>query len=432
MKNTQYFSKTFCPIPWNSLMFVNNGNFRVCCNADHFTRNGTILTNEDGHKYAAEIDDWNDVRNAPLLKDVRKTILQGNWHKECTRCRLEEESGSSSKRIMELNNYSNYFGNIFDFDKAIEVTAEDGSIDTDTCNINFLDIRFGNFCNLACRMCGPHDSHTWYDDYIKLNGKKEFEHLNWYENKTYYDNFKKYGVNATNINWVGGEPMLIKEHVDLLKFIVEEGTAKDMLLSYNSNMTSISTEIFELWKNFKEVRIAGSIDGYNEVFEYQRYPAKFKKVKQFMDKCDTHPSINFRLWLYCTVTILNVFHIPKFMLWKLKQNFKHWNKFNSPKPIISISFCHSPKHYSITSLPKEYKLELETCYNEYITEINKSNFDNKIKDNFEKILYQILNFANCMDSSDHIDTFVNVTKKLDNIRGQNILAVCPNYKDLFT
>ena len=55
-------SKTFCPIPWNSISIVNNGDFRVCCNADYKDRIGTLLKDENNKTLNASDDDWSEVR----------------------------------------------------------------------------------------------------------------------------------------------------------------------------------------------------------------------------------------------------------------------------------------------------------------------------------------------------------------------------------
>ncbi len=55
----------------------------------------------------------------------------------------------------------------FDYDKAAAITDADGTMDVTQQDINFVDIRYGNFCNLKCRMCGPTDSHQWYDDFVQ-------------------------------------------------------------------------------------------------------------------------------------------------------------------------------------------------------------------------------------------------------------------------
>ena len=56
-------------------------------------------------------------------------------------------------------------------------TDPDGTIREDQINCSFYDVRFGNLCNLKCRMCGPTDSDQWYDDYVTIYNRTEYKEL---------------------------------------------------------------------------------------------------------------------------------------------------------------------------------------------------------------------------------------------------------------
>ena len=84
---------TLCPMPWNSINLRNNGDLRICCNTNSYSPQRGIMKKEDGTPYNAGRDDFNEARNAIILKDVRKTMMKGEWHPECERCRQEEVNG---------------------------------------------------------------------------------------------------------------------------------------------------------------------------------------------------------------------------------------------------------------------------------------------------------------------------------------------------
>ena len=144
-------SKTFCPIPWNFQAVRNNGDIRVCCQAN-VTENQGVVRHKDGTPYNAGKHSMAQARNAPLMKIMRKNMLNGVWSDECTRCRQEEEVGLNSRRQYENQQWK------YDIKDAQRVTKEDGSIDTEEAPAVYYDLRFGNLCNLQCRMCGPTDS----------------------------------------------------------------------------------------------------------------------------------------------------------------------------------------------------------------------------------------------------------------------------------
>jgi hypothetical protein len=411
------------------------------------------MRKEDGTPYNAGRDDWNEARNAKLLKEVRASMLKGEWHPECERCRQEEVNGIRSRREYERDDWSKWYGNYIDYEKAKEITDEDGTLDVSKQDINFVDIRYGNFCNLKCRMCGPTDSHQWYDDFVKLHdttsykdthdkiqltknekGRWSTNQYDWFQgNNMYWNNFEKYAVNAHKLYIVGGEPLIIDEHQESLERIVANSTAKNMRLEYNTNLTNLPNRLVELWENFQEVRLGVSIDGTGAVFNYQRTPAKFDAVYKNMLKLDQNEKIKLKAWFAFTVTPFNVFHFPEFMKWKLiESGLTKFNPLTEPRPIVSHHMCHSPKYYNVKVLPPELKQAVVAHYQEYIDWVNSTDFSDHVKKDFAKVLNGVIKFMNSEDySQEWLGTFVKTTVKLDEIRNQNILDIVPQYKDLF-
>ena len=71
----------FCPIPWMHLAIRNNGEIRVCCQANQGADRG-ILRKENGDAYNAGWDDINESRNCQKIKDIRAGFLNVKWHPE--------------------------------------------------------------------------------------------------------------------------------------------------------------------------------------------------------------------------------------------------------------------------------------------------------------------------------------------------------------
>ena len=63
-------NKTFCPLPWNSVNIRNNGDLRICCNANSYTKNRGIIRKEDGTPFNAKKDNLQDARNSELSKEI--------------------------------------------------------------------------------------------------------------------------------------------------------------------------------------------------------------------------------------------------------------------------------------------------------------------------------------------------------------------------
>ena len=438
---------TFCPLAWNSINLRNNGDLRICCNTNSYSPKKGIMRKEDGTPYNAGRDDLNDARNAEILKEVRVSMMKGEWNPECERCRQEEVNGIRSRREYESEDWD------LTLEEAMEKTNEDGSIDPSDFDLEFFDIRYGNFCNLKCRMCGPTDSHMWYSDHVALynttkykdthdliqltkneKGKWSTDQYDWFKNSNFYwNNFEKHTGKAKKLYIVGGEPLIIEEHFESLERLIAAGRAKDIQIEYNSNLTNVTDRIMKIWEEFKQVRIGVSIDGYGDVFEYQRTPAKWKSVYNNMKKLNDNPNINLKGWFAFTVTPFNVFHLPEFMKWKLEESgLTRFNPITGPRPVITQHMCHSPKYYNVKVLPQMLKDEVCDTYQEYIDWALASDHSDHVKQKFVSILDGIMDFMNSEDfATDHLEEFKLHTTKLDLIRNQNILDVVPQYKGLF-
>jgi organic radical activating enzyme len=432
-------SNTFCPIPWNFQAIRANGDVRVCCQAN-VTKNQGVIRKEDGTAFNAGRDDLTAARNAELMRIVRKNMLDGEWSEECGRCKSEEDNGLVSRRSYENQQWP------MDLAKIRRLTALDGSINPVEFPVHYYDLRFGNFCNLKCRMCGPTDSNAWYDDWIELTGTSEFKdtsgiiqitktdkgyhvpQFEWYNYEPFWTQLEKNMHNIEHVYFAGGEPMLIERHYDFLERCVEAGAAKNMIIEYNTNMSTLPTRVLNLWTKFKQVRIGASVDGMEAMLEYQRNPAKWDKTLYNLNKVDALPN-NVISWLAFTVTSYNVLHMIDFMKWKLTESgFKRINSSNR-RPIITYHVAHHPKHLNIRVLPNEFKQTVVDSYTEFLAWIDNGDFNEHVKRHAQEITKGVINYMQSDNYHEkHWHEFVKYTNDLDRIRQENIKDIEPEFK----
>lgn len=436
-------SKTFCPIPWNFQAVRNNGDLRICCQAN-VTANQGVIRHESGLPYNAGRDNMEDARNAKLMCEVRKNMLEGRWSQECGRCQQEEESGLNSRRQYELDNWKN-----FTFDDALKVTRSDGSISQP--KLEYYDLRFGNLCNLACRMCGPTDSHTWYEQWSEYHGSTEYDDTHgivklirnekgrlvsndydWHSSETFWQQLEENIPNIKHVYMAGGEPMMIERHYEFLQKCIDMDHSKNMIIEYNTNMSNLPNRVLDMWTKFQQVRVGASIDGISNVLEYQRWPLKWSQAYKNLQKLDEYAQNNSNIiaWLACTITAYNVWHIPTFIKWKLTES--GFKKINSTKkrPIITHHVAHGPRRVNVRILPENIKQSINSYYQCMILEF-KRDFSENLSNNAENILRGILSYMNGADYSDKLSEFIKFTNYLDSARNQNVISVIPEYEVLF-
>ena len=431
---------TFCPIPWIFQAARANGDLRVCCQAN-VTKNRGVIRHPDGTSYNAGRDDLDEARNAKLMKDMRLNMINGVWNEECGRCKSEEQSGLNSRRQYEQQQWS------YTLDDARRDTNKDGTIDVVQVPVKYYDLRFGNFCNLKCRMCGPTDSNAWYDDWIKLTGSNAFKETSgdviikdvsgklctteydWPNHEPFWEYLETHATNIQHVYFAGGEPMLIERHYDFLQKCIDQDVAKNIIIEYNTNMSTLPPRVAKLWENFKQVRVGASIDGYGAVLEYQRHPAKWDKLLKNLYTLDSMPK-NIAGWLAFTVTAYNVNHMIDFMKWKLTES--GFNKINSTmrRPIITHHVAHHPQHLNIRVLPDKMKQELTIKFDDFVDWTQDQGFDLHVINNARDIVNGVCNYMNSDSYYDtHWNEFKNYTKKLDLIRSESLLEVEPMFKD---
>ena len=433
---------TFCPIPWIFQAVRNNGDIRICCQAN-VTENQGLVRKDDGNPYNAGKDNMSLARNAIMMKEVRKNMIEGRWSDECGRCKSEEQAGLNSRRQYELENWK------FTIEDAKRITLDDGTIQD--INLKYYDLRFGNLCNLACRMCGPTDSHTWYEqwtDYHKSNSYKDThgtvtlkrnekgrlttEDYDWHSSESFWQQIENNIPYIEHVYMAGGEPMMIERHYEFLQKCIDMNQSSKMILEYNTNMTNLPNRVLDMWTNFKQVRVGASIDGIGSVLEYQRWPIKWDQAYKNLQKLDKYAQLhsNIIAWLAFTVTAYNVWHVPEFIWWKVKESGLVKINSTTKRPIMTHHVAHGPKRMNIRILTDDLKTELEHHYDAWSYRYDEV-FSPEIAKNSRQILDSIVNFAKISDMSNMFPEFIKFTNYLDSVRKQNILDIAPQYKNFF-
>lgn len=309
----------FCVLPWISLEASPIGTVRPCCLA----RNEIVDSN--GEQYRLGKAHLKDIQNSDHMRNLRQNFLNGVRISDCSRCWAEEDAGRTSKRMHTLDRLKHI------------VTDDHWTIDAKP--LMFLDFKLGNICNLKCRICGPWSSSTYaveeithdVDQYRKNSfAYQMIKQGRWpRENDAFWEDLSQHVNEIRYLEFTGGEPFMIQEHFDLLQILVASGHAQDVEVHYNTNGTIYPHGAEEIWRHFKHVEIAFSIDDVGERFEYQRSGAKWDEVNGhialFREMRNRNPNIS--LQVCTTVNVFNVMYLEDVAAWIDQQDFDfvYWN-----------------------------------------------------------------------------------------------------------
>ena len=387
----QFPSKTFCALPWMHLSTRPNGHMRVCCTANAsgvaVNANSTnktvsesgVLRNDDGKPSNLATTGLMESWNNEYMRGVRRMMLNGQKPSSCTKCYKEEEAGHISKRIWETRKWIKDQGGI---EPIIEGTGQDGSV---APRIRYIDLRLGSKCQLACVMCSPHDSSNWVKEHKKIYPTLENDNLkksmawekesgklawsggsyNWHKkNPEFWDELYETLPHLRQLYFAGGEPLIMDEHYMLLEKCIEDGLAKDIELRYNSNGIEWQDNLFDLWKEFRNVIFHFSVDDISIRNHFIRYPSDWKTITNSISKMDNYRHGNLTLTTATTIMALNILYVPEFIKWKINSNFRILNKWPNGAGIFNCHLAYWPPQLNVKVLPDWFKAEVRQKYEE--------------------------------------------------------------------
>ena len=211
--------------------------------------------------------------------------------------------------------------------------------------------------------------------------------------------------------FAGGEPLLIKEHKEMIKEMVKRGHASNIQVNYHTNATIYDPELMELWKHFKKVELFLSIDGINKVTEYVRYPSKFSVIENNLRMYDDNAPDNMSFKVLYTVQALNIFYLPEFADWLDSQNYKKIIVRKKHETIFHTGVLWGPNYLSTKILPAHVKESITKKLTDYVESkkdiLNVWNFS------------EMVNLMNSEDNSSLMKEFDEYLLKIDLYRNLN-------------
>lgn len=333
-------TKTFCPLPWTHLATHPQGGVSLCCESDMTDRNSDAydIVNGEREFKSLNTDSFEKIFNSDYFKTVRKEFLNNQIPDACKKCFEYEKLGLRSKRLLESDRLN------FSIDDAIKITRDDGSLDS--VKFEFIELRLGNHCNLACRTCNPISSTKWIKDWEALHFEKFYiprTEFNWPLDENFWNRLCEHSASTRFIYINGGEPLLIDKHLNYLQFLIDNNYSQNISLMYSTNSTVVNDLYIDAWTKFKHVDICLSIDDIEDRNEYLRYPSKWNKTMecyQWFLNLNTYSNINVRIMQ--TVSIMNIYYLKEFY-----EFFKDVN--------ISRNYVNFPEYYSPKNLTREMK-----------------------------------------------------------------------------
>lgn len=310
---------TFCILPFIHMQVKPSGQMKPCCrfefhNTEYKTPDGEYVFNPHNLNNEATLA---DSQQSDVWEDIRQKLLKNEPVAGCRKCYHEEETSRFSMRTSENQLRNN--------------GKQDGpSYSVDTPVIKYLEMTFGNYCNLKCRTCNGDLSSTWWEDENALVDSGHYPDRYFYiraSTKNVNIPFKwrpEDFVNVEEIKFTGGEPMVHPDFLKLMDMLIEMDVAKNIKLDVFTNCSWIPGEKYlERLRQFKKIVLSLSVDGVGAVNDYIRAPSKWETVDNAVTawlnlENDNRDTIHV-VW-NPTINIYNILNVREMIEWWIAKN----------------------------------------------------------------------------------------------------------------
>lgn len=338
LKDNYALPEIMCALPFSHLEINHQGFVKPCC----------VYKTHVGRVPAQSIK---EIYYSDKMTQLRNNFLNGVKSDNCSTCWSVEAQGQISFRQASLKFYKNKLYTTW-------ITNPD---------IRSLDLKLSNVCNFKCRICNPRASSLYAGEQLanstnpqtKINIQNLIDSSSWFENdKKFIQEFEELLGQIENLNFYGGEPFLLKNLPKVLKTAVNINYARHIRLHFNTNGSIFPKNLVDLFKEFKQIDLAISLDCIGSRFEYQR-GGTWAAVAENIKKLNQLHSEKINVYLFPTVNIQNVLYLDEVYTWAHEHNLN-----------IFLNFLEEPKFLNIDYMtPEANELVIDKFQNSKILEL---------------------------------------------------------------
>jgi len=313
-----------CVLPWIGHCIQNPGKVTPCC---RFTNGGEPMGFVTVGGSGRQLSEYKHTM-------PQRQFLQGSFPDHCEKCKAEEDAGTKSMRQQ--------FNEIYE--------------DVDNSSYKqhaprYIEMSFGNICNLACRMCNSNDSTRWAGVNRFLENETGTRFQSAPEWRLEIDSIDIDLSEVDRLKFMGGEPMLHPNHEEFLDKLVTENIYSGRVTArYHTNGTvKPSDRVLEVWDQLGSVEVAFSIDGVDKMNDYIRPPSQWREIEHTLAWFKDLQMPNLSLHVHSCYSMINILDIENMWLWVKDNGIRIWNK----------DIVRHPEHLSLANAPLQYKQKVK-------------------------------------------------------------------------
>jgi hypothetical protein len=294
-------------------------------------------------------------------------------------------------------------------------------------------IDLGNYCNSACVFCEPGSSSRLAIEWKQLGFIDQLPSPNWTDDPELVNKFIHTLEQSSHIQYlhfIGGETLITPAFKTILRALIQAGLNRTATIGFTTNLTVWDSQVINLLTQFQGVNLGMSVETFEIVNDYVRWPSKLPVVLENLDRWQELAAQQaWLLQLRTTPTLLTISSLLSVYdyAWTRKISVESCNFLTEPafmRPSVLPPSYRSSVIYHMQSWLDQHPVSGNTVLN--IRDPNVSQLQN------HQDLQSYVNYLkNMPDESNRLPDLVIFLKRLEASRGNSILTYLPEYEELF-
>lgn len=411
---------TFCSSPWFHMRITNNGGMIYCRWADKNTAEANIR-DVDPQRFFQQ-----------HMSGVRTAMLQGKSVDGCKRCYQMETHNKVSGRQKQLLKIG---VQVEQFEKTM---ASSPWVSTFTSQ-EFAQlpqdwqIDLGNHCNSACIFCDPRASSRLATEWKRLGFIDQLPAPNWTDDSALVDQFiamLEASPHIQYLHFIGGETLITPAFQTILEALIRSGLNHTATIGFTTNLITWNQPVVDLLSQFAGVNLGMSIESFDCVNDYVRWPATMPKIHQCLDQwIAIAQDRNWLMQFRTTPTALTIDSLLSVYQYA-------WDRSIA---IESCNFLDQPECMRPSVLPMSHRQPILDRMESWIAEhdTNSKTIVNTRDPTVarQQIVQDLQSYVNYLkresDESFRLPELMAYLKRIEASRGNSILTYLPEYEELF-
>lgn len=413
-------NKNFCPSPWFHMRITNNGGMTYCRWAD---KNITEVNIRD-------VDPQSFFQQH--MAGVRTTMLQGEPVEGCNTCYQMETHNKVSGRQKQLLKIG---VRVEQFEKTMASSPWVSALASEKFTQWPQDwqIDLGNHCNSACIFCHPNASSRLATEWKRIGFIDQLPAPNWTDDPVLVNQFiaiLEASPHIQYLHFIGGETLITPAFQTILEALIKSGLNHTATIGLTTNLITWNQPVVDLLSQFAGVNLGMSIESFDSVNDYVRWPATIPKIHQYLDQwIAIARDHNWLMQLRTTPTVLTIDSLLSVYQYA-------WDRSMA---IESCNFLDQPECMRPSVLPLSHRGPIIDRMESWIAEhgTNSKTIVNTRDPSVarQQIVQDLQSYVNYLkresDESFRLPELMTYLKRIETSRGNSILTHLPQYEELF-